>query len=141
MFDLQPSIHLHEREAVDFRFVQEFDCAGVVIARCLTQSHRRLPQRLILLRRKRRRGCFFENFLVASLDGAVAHAGGPCCSVVVGNNLDLDVTRALHLLLHENGRIPEGLERLGPGASKGLRKLVQPNAPDESRDRPLRRWP
>ena len=94
MFDLQPGVHLHEREAVGFRLVQEFDSAGVVIARCLTQAHRRLAQRLILLRRKRRRGRFFEDFLVASLDGAVAHSGGPCRPVVVGNDLDFDVTRA-----------------------------------------------
>ena len=107
-----------------FRFVQEFDGAGIVIARRLAQAHRRLAQRLILLGRERRRGRFFQDFLVAALDGAVAHAGGPRGSVVVGNDLDLDVARALHQLLHENGGIAEGLERLGAGALEGLRKLV-----------------
>ena len=95
MFDLQPGVHLHEQEAVDFRFVQELHRAGVVIARRLTQAHRRLAQRLILFGRKRRRRSFFEDFLVASLDGAVAHAGGPRRPIVVGNDLDLDVARAL----------------------------------------------
>src|ERR1035438_6552000 len=42
MFDLQPGIHLHEREAVAFRLVQEFDGTGVVISRRLAQAHRRL---------------------------------------------------------------------------------------------------
>jgi hypothetical protein len=59
---------------------------ALLIARSLTQAHRRFAQRLILLRRKRRRGRFLENFLVAALDGAVAHAGGPRCSVVVGDD-------------------------------------------------------
>src|SRR5208282_798643 len=129
MFDLQPGVHFHEREAVDFRLVQEFDRARVAIAGCLTQAHRSLAQRLILLRRKRRRGCFFQDFLVTALDGAVTHAGGPCRPAVLGKNLDFDVARALHLLLQKNGWVAKGLEGLVPGALKGLRELGRRSHP------------
>ena len=108
-----------------FRLVQELHGAGVAIARRLAQAHRRLAQRLILLRRERRRGRFFENLLVAALDGAVAHAGGPGGSVVVGDDLHLDVARALYQLFHENRGVAEGLERLGAGALKGFGKLAR----------------
>src|SRR5208282_6304886 len=62
--------------------------------------------------------------LVASLDGAVAHASGPRRPVVVSNDLDFDVACALHQLLQENGWVAKGLERFGAGTGKGLRKLV-----------------
>ncbi len=62
---------------------------------------------------------------MTSLNGAVAHASGPSRPVVVGDNLDFDVTRSFHQLLHENGWISEGLKGLGPRALKSLRKLFR----------------
>ena len=80
MFDLQPRVHLHKGKTLAFRFVQELHGAGVVVSRRLAQTHRRLAQRLILFRRKRRRGRFLKNLLVAALDGAIAHAQRPTLS-------------------------------------------------------------
>ena len=56
---------------------------------------------------------------------AVAHPHGPRGSVVVGYDLYLDMARTLHQLLHENGCVPKGLERLGARAFKCPRKLVR----------------
>src|SRR5208282_256612 len=125
MFYLQPRIHFHEREPIDLRFVEEFDGTRVVIAGCLTQAHRSFAQRLILLGRKRRRRRLFEDFLMTSLDGTVAHACGPGRPVVVGNNLDLNVAGGFNLLLHENGWIAKSFKCLGAGAGKGLWELVR----------------
>jgi len=44
------------------RLVQEFDGASVAIAGRLAQPYGRFAQRLILLRRERRGGRFFEIF-------------------------------------------------------------------------------
>src|SRR5438094_2823256 len=62
---------------------------------------------------------------MAALDGAVAYAGGPRGSVVVGDDLDLDMARALDQLLHENSRVAKSLKRLGTGALEGLGKLAR----------------
>ena len=107
-----------------FRLVQEFHRAGVAVGRCLAQANRCLAQFLILFWRKCRRGRFFENLLVAALNRAVAHAGGPGSSVVVGDDLDFDVARSLHELLQENRRVAKGFEGLGARALKSLWKLA-----------------
>ena len=63
---------------------------------------------------------------MAALYGAVAHAGGPGHPVVVGDDLDLDMTNAaLDQLFHEDGGIAEGFERLGAGAFECGRKLIR----------------
>ena len=129
------------RKRPALRLIQEFHRARVVIARRLAQAHRRLAQRLILLRRECGRGRFFQNFLVAALDRAVAYAGGPGGPVVVGNDLDFNVARALNQSLHENGGIAESFERFGAGALKSLRKFGRLNVHGESRGRRLRPWP
>ena len=121
-----------------FRFVQELHRAGVVVARRLAQTHRRLTQFLILLSRERRGRRFLQDFLVAALDGAVAHPGGPRCSVVVGDDLDFDVARPFHQLLHENGGVPERLKCLASGRSRTLPEVAPPNSRGGFRGHPLR---
>ena len=59
------------------RLVQEFNGTGIVISRRLAQAHRRFAQRLVLQGSERRRGRFFHDFLMAALNGAVAHAQRP----------------------------------------------------------------
>ena len=49
---------------------------------------------------------------------------GPRCPEVVGDDLDLDVTRALHQLLHENRGVSESLEGLRASAFEGLGKVA-----------------
>src|SRR4051794_41336146 len=61
---------------------------------------------------------------MAALDGAIPDAGGPDVSVIVGDDLDLDVAGACDQLLEEDGRIAEMLEGERAGAFEGFRKLV-----------------
>ena len=75
---------------------------------------------------------------MAALDGTVAHAGGPGCAFVVGDDLDFNVAGALNDLLHKDGGVAECLVRFSPGALKGFRELVRLNSRGECRDRRLR---
>ena len=125
MLDLQPRVHLHEKESPLFRLVQEFHRAGVAVARGLAQAYRCFAQSLILFGRKRRRRRFLKNLLVAALNGAVAHPACPGCSMVVGDDLHLNVARSpLNELLHENGRVAKGLECFGASALESFWKLA-----------------
>src|ERR1039458_6559761 len=124
MLDLQPRVHLHEKELPAFRLIQEFHGACIAVAGGLAQAHCRFAQCLILFPRERRRWRFLKNFLVTALNGAVAHADGPRCSMVVCHHLHFDVACSLNQLLHENSWVSKGLERLDAGALKSFWKLT-----------------
>ncbi len=124
MLDLQPGVHLHEQETLARWLVQELDCAGVPIAGHLAQPNRRSTQRQVLLCGKHGRRRLFHDLLVASLDGAVAHSHGPRGSIVIGDDLDLNVTGPLDELLHENRGVTKCLECLGTCALERAGELV-----------------
>jgi hypothetical protein len=129
VFDLEPGVHLHEREGLARGLVQELHRTGVAVGRRLAQAYRCLTQHLILLGGKRWGGSFFEDFLVAALNRAVAHPCGPRFSVLIGDDLDFDVARVLQQSLHENSGVAEGLEGFGARALKSLRELTRRTYP------------
>ena len=90
----------------------------IVISRGLAQTDRGTAKLLVLLRCERGRGCLFQHFLMAALDGAITHARGPGCSEVVGNYLHLNVAGRRHKLLDENRRVAERFEGVGASAFK-----------------------
>ena len=125
MLDLQARVHFHEKETPLFRLVQEFHRAGIAVARGLAQAHRRFAKSLILFWSKNRAGGFLKNLLVAALDSAVAHPASPGGSVVVGDDLHLNVAcSTLNKLLHENGRVAKGLECLGASALESFGEVA-----------------
>jgi len=65
-----------------------------------------------------------REFLVAALNGAVAHADRPRLAMEVCDYLDFDVACSLNQLLDENSWVSKGLERLGAGAPKSFWKLA-----------------
>ena len=71
------------------------------------------------LGRHLQRGRFFDQLLVAALDGALALAEGDDVAVLIGQHLELDVPRALDELLHVEVAVAEGVRGLG------LRRLVE----------------
>ena len=95
MLDLQARVHLHERKTPAIGLIKELHRPGIVIVGGLTQTNSGFPQRLILFERESWRWRLFEDLLLAALDGAVAHSGGPGCAIVVGNDLDLDMSCVL----------------------------------------------
>ncbi len=68
---------------------------------------------LALFRRDAGRGRFFDDFLMATLQRAVALAEMHHVAVVVGEHLDLDVTRLFEELLHVDLGVAERGQRFG----------------------------
>jgi hypothetical protein len=94
MLNLETGIHLHEPEVNAIGLEQELDGPRIVVASRLAQTYCRGTQLVILLGREHRRGRLLQNFLVASLNGAIPYTRGPGCSVLIGNDLDFDVMGA-----------------------------------------------
>ena len=92
MFHLQPRIHFEEIEIL-LLIDQEFDGAGIGVVRRLRDfdgdfAH---PAAHVGIDNRRRR--FFENFLMAPLNGALALAEPDRIAMLVGQNLHFDVPR------------------------------------------------
>ncbi len=69
-------------------------------------------------------GGFFDELLVAALDGALALAEGHDVAVLVGQDLELDVAGALDELLHVEVAVGEGVEGFGGGGLEHSGELV-----------------
>src|ERR1700757_548848 len=123
MFDLQPGVHLNEPELAELWVVQELHRSGSPVTCHFGQAQRSIAQLTILFDTKNRARRFFENLLVAALHRAVAHAGCPCRSKMIGDDLHFDVMRVGQELFNENSRISESLESLGARTLKCDRKV------------------
>ncbi len=106
MFHLDPRVHLHEVE-VPVLVHEELHRAHAFIihaGRGLDGGLAHLlPQRL----GHEGTGRLFHEFLVAALDAAIALAHVAVRAVLVACDLDLDVARLQHVLLHVHARITE----------------------------------
>jgi len=98
VFHLEPRVHLEVVEPAVL--VQELDGARVDIVATLGDLHRRLTHGLDDLVGNSGRGRFLDEFLVASLRGAVAGAEMDAVAVAVGENLHLDMARLVEIELH-----------------------------------------
>src|SRR5207244_251421 len=109
MLDLHARVHLEEVEAA-VRPEQELDGAGVVVVDGPGQAERGashlLPEGLV----HGGRGCLLHELLAAALQRALALAKMDSVAVMIGEELDLDVT--------SSGE--EGLEVDGPAAEHSL---------------------
>ena len=130
VLDLQPGVDLQEREALLGRLVEELHRTGADVARRLDQRDGGLAQLRVLVPRQCGRTGFLDELLVASLDRTVPDTGRPNGSVLVGDDLHLDVPPALHQLLEEDHRVGEGAQCLGLGSFEGVRQL--PCGPDDA---------
>ncbi len=77
VFDLEAGVDLHEPELPLVGVVEELDRAGVAVLGHLAQPRGRGTDLLVLLGGERGGRGFFEDLLVAALDGAVADADRP----------------------------------------------------------------
>ena len=77
VLDLQPGVHLEEREALLGRLVQELDGPGVDVAGERGQAHGRGAQVAVLLRGEHDALRLLDHLLVAPLHAAVADAARP----------------------------------------------------------------
>ncbi len=121
---LQAGVDLEEREHLVARVVEELDGARAAIV-----DGERKPlggglQLVGLLAGQQRGGGLFDDLLVASLDGAVAHADGPRGALAVGDHLHLDVAGARDERLEEHHAGAERALGLVAGALIGVLELV-----------------
>ena len=123
MLHLNPGVHFEEKE-VAVRGEQEFARPGTAISDRNACRHRggthAFAQRVI--DRDRRR--LFDQLLVPSLDRALALANVNR-SLVIGEDLNLDVTWALDVLLEVHAAIPEGLGGFARCGGERGRKLAR----------------
>ena len=101
MFYLQTGIHFQEIE-VTVLVYQEFNGTSPLIVHCLGSSHCRFTHLLTQFRSHERRRSLFHNFLVTTLNRTFTLEQMNSVSVVVAQNLELDVMRFFHKFLQIN---------------------------------------
>ena len=107
MFDLDPGIDLDEIE-LELAVDQELDGAGVGVAGGLDKSDCGLADVLADRVGQVRRWSFLDKLLVPSLQAAVSFPEMHCVSVLIGEDLHLDVPRILDVLFQIDTGIVEG---------------------------------
>lgn len=107
VFHLQAGVHFKEVETLGIAVEHELDGAGAAVIHRLGQFDRRRAQFIgHTLWQVRRRG-FFEDFLVAPLHRAVAHAEGNHLATAVTEYLHFQMSGALDVLLDEHPGVAE----------------------------------
>ena len=104
MLDLKTRVELEEGEAVVAGRVQELDSTRRDVTDELGETDRRLFHLLEALRTGDRDGRLFDDLLVATLDRAVTAEQRDGIAVLVGDDLDLEVTRSSGELHDEDRR-------------------------------------
>ena len=105
---LDARVHLDEVELAVF-IHEELDGAGVLIADFGEATAQGLADLLAHFGRDLQRRRFFDEFLMAALDGALALKERGDVAVLVGEHLELDVARLLDELLHVELAVAEGV--------------------------------
>jgi hypothetical protein len=124
VLDLEAGVHLQEVGLARVGVEQELDGAGVDVADLPGQRHRRPGDLAAHLGGDRRGRRLLDHLLVPALGRAVALEEVDDVAVGVGQHLDLDVPAALDVLLHQDGVVTEGGERLPLGRRDGLAELL-----------------
>ena len=106
VFNLQASVHLHEKERAS-RIEQKLHSASPDIANGLCCSHGRLAHRPALFWAQTGGGGFFNDFLVAALDRAIAFIEVQTVAVLVGKNLNLNMPWFQHIFFNQHARVPK----------------------------------
>src|SRR6185503_13358278 len=104
--DLKTRVHFEEEELA-LLVDRELDGPCVHVTRGARERDRGVGDRLLLRVVERRRRRFLEDLLMAPLRGAVALAERDDRAVRVGEDLNLDVARALHKALEHEALVAE----------------------------------
>ena len=107
MLHLQACVHLQKEEALILPR-HKFDSPRTVITNGLRQCHRLLTHRLAGLFIQERRRRFFDDFLVAALNGAFALAQIDHIAVLIAQHLNFDMARIGDELFHKHPVIAKG---------------------------------
>ena len=123
VLDLDPGVELEEPEVAAVE--HELGGARALVADRPREGDRRVahPRPQLGVERGRRR--LLEHLLVATLDRAVPLAEGRHVAVLIGEELDLDVSRPFEEALEEDGVVAERGCRLAPRRSLRLGELFR----------------
>src|SRR6187551_1878016 len=121
MLDLDPAVELEEEDVVSVD--DELDRARAAIADRTTERDGRLVELLAKRRYEGRSRGLLEHLLVAPLHGAVPLAESDDVSMGVGEEVHLDVARALEVTLAVERPVAEGARRLAPGRRERVLEL------------------
>src|SRR5689334_19916999 len=110
MLDLEPRVHLEEIERAVL-VEEEFDRARVAVAGRCRNRRSRVRDAAAEMRVHGERRRFLDDFLMPALDRALTFNERDDRSVVIAEELDLDVPRLLQAAFGVHGRVAER----GPG--------------------------
>ena len=122
MLDLQAGVHLEEEEA-PVGAENEFDRAGVAVARRRREPHRGGADVVAQRRRQARRRRFLDDLLEAALHRAFALEQMDRIALAVADDLHLDVARPLDIGLGVDAAVAEIALRLAGGDARGLPRV------------------
>ena len=108
VLDLDAGVHFHEVE-IPVIVDEILDGAGVGVADALAEADRCVAHFFAKLGRHERRGAFFDDFLVAALERAIALAEVDDAAVVIAEDLKLDVVGIDDKFLDVDGAVAESL--------------------------------
>src|SRR5678815_1226727 len=116
MLNLQARVHLQEveRGLVAPAFEQEFDRSRVAVPRGARYGHSRVSHSTTQRGRDGGGWCLLNDFLMAALDRAFPLEQMDDVAVCVGQDLELDVPRAVDEPLDIKGSVTESDERFAP---------------------------
>jgi len=123
VLNLDPGIHFHEIE-IALGVDQELDRAHPGIIDMPGQADSGLAHRLAQLGRGKRRGGFFEDFLVAALDRAVALAEMDHMPMLIGEQLNLDMARVFDEAFEVDPVIAKASHGFSPGGLESTRQVL-----------------
>src|SRR5260370_34716465 len=124
MLHLNARVDLDEVELARGR-QQEFHGSGVGVADLAAKSDGRSRHAIANFRCYCRRRALFNDLLVAALDGAVALKQMHHVALMVAEDLNFDMARALDIFLNQQRAVSKSPLRFAPGPGKGLWKLTR----------------
>ena len=129
VFDLDSRVDFDEVEVV-LLVDDEFDGCGVVVIGLFDHPHGSIAHGFSGRLGESRRWAFFDEFLMATLDRAIALVEMNDVSVLVGDDLDFDVPRAIDVAFEIDAGVTEGCFGfcLGLGDSVLQRGFVEGDA-------------
>jgi hypothetical protein len=125
---LQPRVHLHEEEVHLAAFAlldDELHGARAHVVHGARRSHRGIAHLLAHGFGHAGRGRFFQYLLVAALHRAVALEQVHVVALRVAEHLDLDVARALHVLLDQHRVVAEAVDGLALARGERRREVFR----------------
>ncbi len=123
MLDLQAGIHLHEKELAAL-IHDEFDRTGADVTHGSGGGAGRFAHGLTYRFGQMRGGRFFDDFLMAALQGTVALEQEDTLALLVCENLNFHVARTLQILFYQHLIVAEAGKRFALARGEGGGKLA-----------------